>query len=346
MPLPNIRKLSRDAALRARQHLLSLRALRPVPPLPAAVKAERGMLTTLDAGAVSFYVDGTGSGRPVVLLHGIHAAASAFEMRSLFEAFRGERPVYAADLPGYGFSERTGKIDYTATTYVRAIEHLLRHVANERPGERADVIALSLSAEFAAAALADLPELIHSLVLISPTGFNQPQQRPRAGAPEWLKTTAKGLGELFFDVLVTRPSLQYYMRKSFAGPVDRDLFEYAYATSHQPGAHHAPLAFVAGDLFPKTHPQQVYAKIGVPVLVLYDKDPYSSFAGLEGFVQQHPNFQSQRVAPSRGLPQVEVPARTVQYVRDFWDRTERTSSEERRSAPQPQPLTAAGHPSS
>jgi pimeloyl-ACP methyl ester carboxylesterase len=114
------------------------------------------------------------------------------------------------------------------------------------------------------------------------------------------------------------------------------MLEYAYATSRQPGAHHAPLAFVAGELFPKTAPQQVYAKIRVPVLVLYDKDPYSSFAGLEGFVQDHPNFQSQRVAPSRGLPQIELPARTEQMVRDFWTRIERSS--ERRPG---QPLTAA-----
>jgi pimeloyl-ACP methyl ester carboxylesterase len=210
-------------------------------------------------------------------------------------------------------------------------------VANERPGQRADVIALSLSSEYAAAALADLPELINSLVLISPTGFNQPHQPPRAGAPEWLKATAKGAGELFYDLLVTRPSLKYYLRKSFAGPIDRDVLEYAYATSHQPGAHFAPLAFVAGELFPKTHPQRVYGNIKVPVLVLYDKDPYSTFAGLDAFVQQHPNFQTQRITPSRGLPQVEMPARTEQCVRDFWSRTERSA--ERR---QGQPLTAAG----
>jgi pimeloyl-ACP methyl ester carboxylesterase len=337
MQLPNIRTMTKDAAQTARQHLMTLRALRPTPPLLAAVTAERGMLSTLDAGTISYYVDGSGSGRPVVLLHGIHAAASVFEMRNLFEAFRGERPVYAADLPGFGFSERSGKEPYTDATYVHAIEHLLRHVANERPGQRADVVALSLSSEYAAAALADLPELIHSLVLISPTGFNQPQQRPRAGAPEWLKATAKGAGELFYDLLVTRPSLKYYLRKSFAGPIDRDVLNYAYATSHQPGAHFAPLAFVAGELFPKTPPQQVYGNIKVPVLVLYDKDPYSSFAGLAAFIQQHPNFQSQRIAPSRGLPQVEMPARTEQCVRDFWAHTERSS--ERRQEPT---LMAAG----
>lgn len=333
--LPNLRQVTRNTALRVRERLMTLREQRVAPPLPAAVEAQRGVVTTLDAGAMSYYVDGKRSGRPLVLVHGIHAAASAFEMRNLFEEFRGERPVYAVDLPGYGFSER-GNTQYTANTYVHAIQHMLRHVANERPGERADLVALSLSAEYAAAAVAELPELVHSLTMISPTGFNTPNERRRAGAPRWLKATADGLGELFYDALVTYTGLQYYLRKSFAGPVDQDLLEYAYATSHQPGAHHAPLAFVAGELFPKTPPQQAYAKVTVPVLVMYDRDPYTSFAALDSFAQQHPSFQTQRVVPSQGLPQIEVPARTTQSMRDFWERVEHASGRRER-----QPLTAA-----
>jgi pimeloyl-ACP methyl ester carboxylesterase len=334
MSLPTLTQLSRVAAERTRHHFLDLRALRAVPPLPAAIVAPRGTLSTPDAGAMSYYVDRAVPGRPLVLIHGIHAAASAFELRNLFEEFRAERPVYAVDLPGFGFSQRGG-VEYNVSTYVHAIAHMLRHVASEHPGHRVDVIALSLSAEYAAAALAALPELARSLVLISPTGFSEPHERPRAGTPSWLKATAYGLGELFYDALVTRPSLHYYLRKSFVGSVDQELFEYAYATSHQPGAHHAPLAFVAGELFPKTAPQQTYARVSAPTLVLYDRDPYTSFAGLNSFVQQYPNFQAQRVVPSRGLPQIEVPARTEQSIRDFWTRVEHTESKPRRGSVRP-----------
>ena len=89
------------------------------------------------------------------------------------------------------------------------------------------------------------------------------------------------------------------MRKSFAGPVDQELLEYCYATSHQPGAHHAPLAFIAGELFPKTAPQQIYAKVSAPVLVLYDRDPHTSFAALDAFAQQHPNYQTHASCPAK-----------------------------------------------
>lgn len=348
MQLSSIRKLAGDRALSAVQQVRTRlierldRSKRPSPPLPAAVDADRGVVSTVDAGEVNYYVDGSGSGRPLVLVHGVHAAASTFELRQLFQEFRGERPVYAVDLPGFGFSQRGG-MQYTAQTYVRAIEHVLRHVANERPGQRADVVALSLSAEYAAAVAADLPDLIHSLVLISPTGFDQSKPHDRSeGAPAWLKAIAKNVGAPFYDLLVTKPSLKYYLRKSFVGAVDSDLFEYAYATSHQPGAQHAPLSFVAGELFPKGDPLQVYAKVSAPALIIYDQDAYTRFDAMPGFVLQHPSYQSERIAPTRGLPQIEQRERTVQCMRAFWEHVDTDWDENsHRFVRDGQPLTAA-----
>jgi hypothetical protein len=107
MQLSSLRKFARDHALstvqQVRTRLAERRSKQATPPLPAAIDAQRGVVSTVDAGEVNYYVDGSGSGRPLVLVHGIHAAASSFELRQLFQEFRGERPVYALDLPGFGF---------------------------------------------------------------------------------------------------------------------------------------------------------------------------------------------------------------------------------------------------
>jgi len=174
LPLVSLLRRSRgDDSLSSR---LFDRTSRPLHP---ALAASRHDLVTAD-GTLSYYADLKASGRPLVLLHGVHAAASAYEMRPLFEAFRGKRKIYALDLPGFGFSDR-GARTYTPETYVRAIEHLLRHAASREP---ADVIALSLTSEYVAKVAIEMPELIRSLTFISPTGQSIPVTVRYAIPPE------------------------------------------------------------------------------------------------------------------------------------------------------------------
>lgn len=289
--------------------------------LTSALQADRHEIATSDAGTISYYADTRAGGRPVVLLHGIHAAASSYEMRPLFDALRKERSVYALDLPGFGFSERSSR-PYTPETYVHAIEHLLRNVSIREP---ADVIALSLSGEYAAKVAVEMPELVRSLVLISPTGFATDD---KAGWLERLSRRKKqplsnGISDsvpsrLFYELLVSRPSLRWFLRRSFEDRVDSGVSDYAYKTSHQPGAWRAPLAFVAGKLFPAGSARNIYAHVRAPALVLYDQDPYTSFDALPAFEQAHANFRSKRVPHTRGLPQFDAPEQTIEALRAFY----------------------------
>lgn len=290
-------------------------------PLGAAIDAPRHQIATADAGTISYYADTSASGRPLVLLHGIHAAGSSYEMRPLFESFRGERPVYALDLPGYGFSERDAR-PYTPATYVHAIEHLLRNVALERG---ADIIALSLTSEYAAKVAVEMQEMVRSLVLVSPTGFASKREvnaleRWARGSDKRLSARLSALpaGALLYEALVSRPSLRYYLKRSFESRVDDGLLAYAYETSHQPNAWRAPLSFITGGLFPSGSALSVYGHVKVPTLVLYDQDPYTGFGELAAFASDHPNFQVQRVQPTRGLPQFDAPQQTAEALRGFY----------------------------
>jgi pimeloyl-ACP methyl ester carboxylesterase len=155
-------------------------------PLTPAIDAERRSFVGLSAGQLSYYVAREATGRPLVLLHSINAAASAYEMRPLFEAYRGQRPVYALDFPGYGFSQR-GERAYTPALFTAAIEDLLQ--SQVREDAAVDLIALSLGSEFAARAALELGGRIRSLALISPTGF---QPRPEESSEERAKRLRSG----------------------------------------------------------------------------------------------------------------------------------------------------------
>jgi pimeloyl-ACP methyl ester carboxylesterase len=293
-------------------------------PMPEAIDTERNTFESSRSGRLSYYVDQHATGRPLVLIHSINAAASAYEMSPLFHYFRAKRPVYALDLPGFGFSDRSSRA-YSPQIYTQAIlDFVIREV-----GEPVDIVALSLGSEFAARAALQQPDWFHSLALLSPTGFarqttkrgsqqagdQRPSRllRPLFAFPLW--------GRAFYDLLVTRASIHYFLQQSFIGPVPTDLVEYDYITGHQPGAEHAPFYFISGALFTPNVRQKIYEQITKPGLVVYDRDAFTSFDALPEFLSQNPRWQAARVIPTLGLAQFERLAETVRVLENFWNQS-------------------------
>jgi pimeloyl-ACP methyl ester carboxylesterase len=292
------------------------------PTLPHAVSAPRHALADEDGLHARYYASHTSPGRPLVLIHGVHAVASSREMAPLFEAFRAERPVYALDLPGFGASDR----DPAATTpsvMERAITRMLRQV--HAPGG-VDVIALSLGAEYAARVAVEHPELVHALALISPTGF---KLRSEMSAFELAARSGTGhrtrwgawAGRLLYRLLTSRPSLRYYLGRSFHGPSDPRLYAYARRTAAVPGAEHAPLAFVRGALFPVGDPLGVYGRVHAPVLVVHGEDGFTSFGSLGTFVRWNPGYAARFVPHTGSLPHFEATQQVVGMLREHFART-------------------------
>lgn len=227
--------------------------------LPPAVQGSR---RTLEVGGrtVSFYADGP-AGRPLLLIHSINAAGSAYEVKPIYEHYRAQRPVRALELPGFGFSDRSD-VAYTARRMIDAIKAALDDL-----GEPADVLALSLSCEFAARAALELPQAVRSLALVSPTGFGKraPGPSPRLLAflrlPPWNRA--------LFRLLTTRLSIRFFLRKTWgARDIDEGLARYDFTTARREGARHAPYYFVAGYLF-DLDILSAYQKLQLPVLLAH-----------------------------------------------------------------------------
>lgn len=289
--------------------------------LPEALDADRDTFDSRQAGRLSYYVDQRGKGVPLVLLHSINAAPSAYEMKPVFEYFKGKRPVYALDLPGFGFSERSERL-YSPQLFQNAITDFLREVV----GKPADIVALSLSCEFAALSAAHDPELTRSLVMVSPTGFNPPRTDRIADRARQRGAKNKAYAGLavplwnrpFYDLVSSRPSIQFFLNKSFEGLVPASFVDYAYQTAHQPGAQYAPTYFLSGKLFTPAVRETAYQVLAQPVLVIYDRDSYTNFEMLPGFLHERENWQGVRISPTKALPHWERPERTFQAMEAFW----------------------------
>jgi pimeloyl-ACP methyl ester carboxylesterase len=287
--------------------------------LPPAVSGERRE-TTRRAGRLSYYVDGDGP--PLLLIHSINAAGSAYEVRPIFERARERRRVYAVDLPGFGFSERSARA-YEIPLYVDAVRDMLDVVADDVGEGAIDALALSLSSEFLARAAVAEPSRFRTLTFVTPTGFDAAATR-RKSEPGSTREVP-GLHRFFtcprwsqgiYALLTSRPSIRFFLKKTFGSDeIDEGLFEYDHLTTRVPGARHAPYAFVSGRLF-GADICRVYEQLTLPVWVPHGtRGDFKDFSGA-GWAYSLPNWRFEPFATG-ALPHFEQPSPFMEGLERF-----------------------------
>jgi len=253
---------------------------------------------------------------PLVLIHSVNAAPSSMEMKPLFDHYRGSRPVYSLDLPGFGQSPR-GDFPYGSTFYATVLASFLEKALG---GQSPDIVALSLSAEFLVRAIVEHEAPVSTATLISPTGVGIRQPRTSQSAKGITSFLAKSpLGTPLWRGLVSKPSIRFFLGQAFhSGSAPKSLVDYAYATSHQPGAKFAPFAFLSMALFTPNAVESLYQLLSIPTFILYDRDPNIGFERLDELLSMNPVIRAERIEPSLGLPHWEHTQRTCDLLDQFW----------------------------
>jgi pimeloyl-ACP methyl ester carboxylesterase len=264
-------------------------------------------------GPLAVWAAGPSSGRPLVLVHSVNAAASAYEVRPVYEHAQADRPTYAFDLPGYGGSARTDR-PYSIRLMVDAVLAVVAEVRRRHPAAQVDAMGLSLGCEFVARAAVERPDDFRSLALVSPTGFAS--NRKGDGAPGTDRGVPGLLGFLrvplwddaLFDGLTRPRVIRFFLEKTFGSKViDEGLFDHCVATTRVPGAKWAPLAFLSGRLF-SADTDRMYDQLTCPVWVAHGtKGDFVDYRRL-GPVASRKGW-TVSVLPTGALPWFEVPER-------------------------------------
>jgi pimeloyl-ACP methyl ester carboxylesterase len=248
---------------------------------------------------------------PLLLVHSINAAASAAEVRPLFERYAGERPVVALELPGFGSSDRR-RIEYTPRLMSDCILRATEYLAALGFRQPVDLMAVSLSCEMAARAALKRPRAFRSLAFVSPTGFESSRpERYESGRTKdkpWLRWLlesglwANGL----FRALTSEKSMRKFLQRTWGSrDIDEGLLAYNLRTVKQPGARHAPYAFVGGGLFTRGV-ATLYARLKQPVWMIHGCR--GEFAKLDGLKRFAPLGQWKIEASDAGaMPYFEHP---------------------------------------
>ncbi|MBX5452037.1 alpha/beta fold hydrolase [Thermogemmatispora sp.] len=194
-------------------------------------------------GHIFYKQAGPEQGPPVVLWHAPGLAASAYVLRELAALLteQSRLRVYLPDLLGFGLSDRPA-LAYSGALYVELVSDFLREVV----GQPALLLAQGTSCQYALEVARRNPELCRGLVMLWPEHDSLPEQRRLRGL-KWLVAPLARLplvGLVVYCLLTTRLALRFLLAP---GQTGSDL-DYSYATTHQFGAEHAVLAWLADRL--------------------------------------------------------------------------------------------------
>jgi pimeloyl-ACP methyl ester carboxylesterase len=294
--------------------------------LPPAVSGERRELGS-KVGRLSYYVAGPPQDRgsiPLLLLHSINAAGSAYEVKPLFERFQVRRTVYALDLPGFGFSDRSNR-RYRPRLMTDAIHAMVEEIRRHHGQVEIDALAVSLSSEFLARAAFEVPGAFRCLALVSPTGFDRrapytgPTGSTRGNAALYAALNVALWRNGFFWALTSRPSIRNFLQKTWGSKeIDEGLMNYDYLTTHQPGAYHAPYDFVSGFLF-SGDISNIYGALKLPIWMSHGvRGDFTDYSWTSN-VENRSNWTIHQF-PTGALSYFEMPTLFVQRYETFIDR--------------------------
>ncbi len=203
--------------------------------LSPAIFARR--LAPTSHGEMIYHI--SGSGDPVVFLHGMYPGASSFEWSRVYPGFVMDREVIAADLIGFGESERPSE-RMDASDYAESLADFLIEVCGGRPPV---VIASGLTASIALITASRHPERIKSLGLFMPIDgrLGTPWASRRLAVAAHIPPVASFL----YDFSIARePFLRIWLsRFGYADQnrADEEVVRNLAVCAQQPGARHAML---------------------------------------------------------------------------------------------------------
>lgn len=222
-------------------------------------------------GRIAFKAAGEDNDRvPIVFVHSIGAGISSFMWRKNFDTLAKDFRAYAPDLLGFGLSDKPPGVSYSAELYVDLIADFISDVA----GAPVNLIAASLGAAYSVRVADEYPDLVKSLILVSPTGTDNLRTRPGMTAAAFYGLmNSPVLGTSFYNVVASERSISDYARDQLfydRRKVTDRLVQHHYATSHLPGAQYAIAAFLSGYL--NTDIREALARLTLPITLVWGRE--------------------------------------------------------------------------
>jgi pimeloyl-ACP methyl ester carboxylesterase len=272
-------------------------------------------------GEVKFKAPKRGTGPTVLLLHGIYAGSTHItwkEMAPLLE--RAGAKVFIVDLPGTGANAKSVKQIYNIEVFDRFIENFIEEVIKVPTS----VVTETVMSSSALTVAAKRPDLIDSLVLISPTGINS-LAAPSAGQTQLFPMlwNDEAFGENFYNSVFEEKNLRFFLEKTVFDDslITADRIKETQAAGKIEAQKWITLSFVGGKITRSF--AEASMNTNVPTLLIFGEkaeSPGSDQALLEKpeqFLQIRPDFNLKVIANSGQSTHREKPQETADTLIKF-----------------------------
>ncbi|MDG2991300.1 alpha/beta hydrolase [Candidatus Synechococcus calcipolaris G9] len=242
---------------------------------------------------------------PLIFLHSLGGGSSHYEWSKVYPAFAADYRVIAPDLIGWGASDHPAHA-YQVSDYWLMTAEIIRPLA-----QPVAVVASSLMAGIVIRLAIQQPQLFRALCLVCPTGFNDfGNDEGRGLAGQFLGIP--GLDQLVYglgaaNVIAVRNFLEQFIFAD-GDRLSQETVSAYLDSALQPGASHAALAALRGDL--SFDLARYLPQLTVPTVIFWgEKAQLSPLETGQRLRDLNPTaLRSFRVIPNAGvLPHLEVP---------------------------------------
>jgi pimeloyl-ACP methyl ester carboxylesterase len=272
--------------------------------------AENSHFVEIDGMTVHFQEFGDAANPTLFLIHGY--TASTYVWHTVAPMLAANFHVVAADLIGFGYSEKPKSFDYSIASHARVLTRLM-----DRLGiGRAAVVGSSYGGAVALTIALDQPERVEKLVLVDAVSNDEVLNHPL------LKLAAIPLlGELIAPFLVdSRALLKYRMQNTLAPEnhylITEDRLDSVHRPQNAADAHHSFLA--TARAWDACRIQRDAKYIKPPTLIIWGaKDHVIPIRDGEWLFDSIPDSRFVVLRDCGHVPQEEKPESFVELVTEF-----------------------------
>ncbi len=275
------------------------------------LKTDRGNFFNWRYGNIYYTKQGKGS--PVLLIHDLSPASSAFEWDKIVKHLAKHHTVYTLDLLGCGRSDKPN-MTYSNFLYVQLITDFIKNVI----GSKTNIIATGESSSFTLMACNMDSEFFNKIIVINPSDLAALCKTPnkRKNALKFF-IDLPIIGTLVYNLVYSEKNIKNlfykdYFYKNYMVPTK--VLESYYEAAHLRNSHGKYLLSSIKANYTNINIIHALKKINNSIYLIVSKEKEGGKEIVDNYISCNPSIEASYISSSKYLPQMEVPNNLLEIL--------------------------------